>query len=135
MDGLLYCLDQAISYTYFWILLDEFGRDCSWYLCHTHTPIPPTAFQSSSELLFGGVCPNAGGLSGNFCMNSLRAILNNSKDDWQFTFFGKMFQSVTAFTPNELSEAVDTEVWALFCSQRRVFWLSHKDEGKHRIPY
>ena len=92
---------------------DEFGRDRSWDLCHAHTPCPPAALQSRSELLFGGVYPVAGGLSGNCFRNPPRAILKASRVVCLFTSLGRMFQRRVALTPNELSYAVDMDFCAL----------------------
>ena len=96
----------------FFFFFDEFG-DCSWDLCHAHTPCPPAALQSRSELLFGGVYPVAGGLSGNCFRNPPRAILKASRVVWLFTSLGRMFQRRVALTPNELSYAVDMDFCAL----------------------
>ena len=104
----LYCV-----HTYILIHFDEFGRDCSWDLCHAHTPCPPAALQSRSELLFGGVYPVAGGLSGNCFRNPPWAILKASRVVWLFTSLGRMFQRRVALTPNELSYAVDMDFCAL----------------------
>ena len=59
------CRASTWSNTYFLILFEEFGRARIWDLRQAHTPFPPTAHQSSRELLFGGVYPGTGGLSGN----------------------------------------------------------------------
>ena len=77
------------------------------------TPPPPTAFQSSSGLLLGGVYPTTGGLSGKFSIKSPRDILKDSKVVSVLMRFGRMFQSLAAFTPNESSYAVENDIWAL----------------------
>ena len=102
--------NRLFSY-YFLILFEVFGRARIWILRHAHTPCPPTAHQSSSELLLGGVYPDTGGLSGNWLMKSPRAPLKGSREVILLTFFGSRFHRRA--TLKELSYAVEYNFWAL----------------------
>ena len=98
---------DRLTYFTFLILFEGFGRARIWDLRQAHTPFPPTAHQSSKELLFGGVYPGTGGLSGYWPMNSLSAILKGSNDVRLLTFFGNRFHNRAALIPNELSYTVE----------------------------
>ena len=54
-----------LTYFFFLILFEGFGRARIWDLCQAHTPCPPVALQSRRELLLGGAYPVTGGLSEN----------------------------------------------------------------------
>ena len=62
----------------------------------------PQQLHASKELLFGGVYPCTGGVSGNCPMKSPRAALKPSRlSVMLLTLLGSRFQGLTAFSSDE----------------------------------